>query len=530
MITMRELRPYQKQAIDSIARKYQSGLNSVIFQLATGGGKTVAFAGLVDRFVTKQQKKVLILVHRDELLKQARRTLFDWYDIVAIPVTAGIGYLPNAMVYIAMVETANNRLRKNPNYFGNIGMVIVDEAHLGNFKKTFSYFPKAFRIGFTATPVSSSKRDPLKNHYQDIVCGIDIPDLIELGSLVPNITHDIRNIKRKDLAIKNGEFDEQVMGAVFGNSLHVQNCVKAYRDHALNTKTIIFNVNIDHSKKVNAAFQAFGYNSRHLDGNASEKERADTLAWFAKTPNAILNNVGVLTTGFDEPSVQTVIINKSTMSLPLWLQMTGRGSRPFTSKKQFSIIDMGENANVHGDWCAPRNWSDIFHNPEKALEGSGEAPSKTCAGCRVIIHASTVTCPHCGAINARKITYDSPMISLETLFMKRPLEIDVAKIIEDTSAKRKSDGSPYKDQSAIFTIRYKIIIHATRVWKLKKIDDRTANRLLDMFQEKVLEWCEIKNADANKWLLKSSRTWMLEELKRAFDYQPTNSITQKQAV
>lgn len=194
---MKELRQYQTTGINKLAHKFSLGILRIIFQLATGGGKTVTFAGLIHRYLSKQQKKVLILVHREELLQQAYKTLFQWYGITAAPITANINYLPNVMVYVAMVETANNRLKKNPNYFGNIGLVIVDECHIGNFKKLYDYFKTALIIGFTATPISSSKKDPLKNHFQDIVCGIDIPELIESGSLVPNRTIHIKNIDRK---------------------------------------------------------------------------------------------------------------------------------------------------------------------------------------------------------------------------------------------------------------------------------------------------------------------------------------------
>ncbi len=334
---MKQLRQYQTIGIDKIATKYAQGINRIIFQLATGGGKTVTFAGLVHRFLQRQQKRVLILVHREELLRQAYRTLYEWYDISAAPITAGTTYLPNVLVYVAMVETAYNRLKKNPNYFGNIGLLIVDECHIGNFKKLYDSFPDALQVGFTATPISGNKKDPLKNHFKDIVTGIDIPDLIQSGSLVPNKTYHIKNVNRKELKIKNGEFDEVEMGRMFSGTKMVQNCVRAYKEYGAGTKTIIFNCNIEHSKKVNDAFQAFGYPARHLDGMCDEKYRKDTLLWFKNTSGAILNNVGILTTGFDEPSVITVIVNRSTMSLPLWLQMTAAAPGPLRAKTSLSL-------------------------------------------------------------------------------------------------------------------------------------------------------------------------------------------------
>src|SRR5699024_8776421 len=101
----------------------------------------------------------------------------------------------------------------------------------------------------------------------------------------------------------------------------------AYEKHAKGTKTIIFNVNIEHSLKVWEEFNSHGYNVHHVDGKTSKEERARIFDWFHKTPDAILCNVGIATMGFDEPTINTVIVNRSTTSLPLWLQMTGRGSR-----------------------------------------------------------------------------------------------------------------------------------------------------------------------------------------------------------
>jgi len=147
---MLSLRPYQDTGINRLAQKFTKGLKRVIFQLATGGGKTVTFAAIINRYLIKSQKKVLILVHREELLLQAYKTLFRWYEIVSVPVTANNTYLANSMVYVAMVETASNRLKKNKNYFGNIGMVIVDECHLGNFKKLYSTLKSCTAISRTS--------------------------------------------------------------------------------------------------------------------------------------------------------------------------------------------------------------------------------------------------------------------------------------------------------------------------------------------------------------------------------------------
>lgn len=528
---MLSLRPYQETGINRLAQKFVKGLKRVVFQLATGGGKTVTFAAITNRYLIKSQKKVLILVHREELLQQAYKTLYRWYEIVAVPVTANSTYLANSMVYVAMVETAFNRLKKNKNYFGNIGMVIVDECHLGNFKKLYSYFPDQLIIGFTATNISASKRDPLKNHFQDIVACVDIPELIEIwrqdhnSGLVPNKTYHVQNVDRKQLKLAStGEFDERQMGDVYSGTKHVQNCLKAYQKYADHTKAIIFNCNIEHSKKVNEAFQSAGYPCRHLDGEMSDAERKATIQWFRSTPGAILNNVGVLTAGFDEPTIITVVVNCSTMSLTKWLQMTGRGSRPLGELKQwFNIIDMGGNAYEHLDWSEPRDWADIFFNPERP-KGGGEAPMKECRGCGVLIHLSTKKCKWCGADNSPRVVYDGAPVSVSELNKRKPPFIDVPYLIKENANKRTADGKPYKPMVVLHEIKRQLVGHARRSWKLKRIDAATAELLVRMYHAKVKEWCLCSGKNFDWWMESTTAKWMYEEFRRVWKYEPSKQI------
>jgi superfamily II DNA or RNA helicase len=310
-------------------------------------------------------------VHREELLAQATKAI----RLPSQAVTAGMKSIPHARVYVAMVETAYKRLDK----FANIGLVIVDECHIGNFTKVIEHFTDSYIIGFTATPLAARKTNPLRNYFDDIVCGIDIPDLIEQGFLAPEQTYSSSSIvERAKLKMRSGEFDATQMGAMYKEPKYIDTTLKAYQKHSLGRKTIIFNCNVEHSMAVNAAFLAEGFNSRHLD--ATSPDRAEILEWFANTPDAILNNIGIATTGFDQPDIETVIVNKATASMPLWLQMCGRGARPHPIKLAFTIIDLGANCMTHGSWADSRNWEDIFHNPKKP--GAGVAPVKECPTCQ----------------------------------------------------------------------------------------------------------------------------------------------------
>ena len=101
-----------------------------------------------------------------------------------------------------------------------------------------------------------------------------------------------------------------------------------------------------------------------MDNTCNKQERKDILKWFKNTPGGILSSVSILTTGFDEPSVESIILNRATRSLTLYFQMIGRGSRVRGDKNTFKVIDLGNNAIRFGPWSQPVDWQHIFKNPD----------------------------------------------------------------------------------------------------------------------------------------------------------------------
>lgn len=480
---------------------------------------TVMFCHMIARYIRKQQKNVLILVHREELLKQARQTMYKREGVIAEMVKAGVRIWPPGRVHVAMVETGFNRLKKNPGFFKNVGMIVVDECHLDNFSKAFGFFEDVIVIGFSASPISSNKRKPLKDFYQDIVVCCQIQELIDLWhtdhtqGLVPNVTFNAQSVDRSQL--KKGSnadgFDAEAMAATYSVGKHVRNTVEAYEKFSLGKKTLIFNCNKDHSRLVNEAFLEAGYNARHLDSDAGEYERVKTLQWFHDTPDAILNNIGILTTGFDEPSIQAIIVNKSTESLPLWLQMNGRGSRPYPGKLFFIIVDMGSNCYRHGDWNESRDWDKIFHHPEIPTEG-GIGGVKECPHCQALIPVSSKLCKWCEQPLAETVQqqYDNTNLEFKLFTKKMPLHIDVMKAIED--GRQMSPKAFYP----LHQIKYQLIRH----YKVENITDEIAYQLLAIFQEKVEEWCRVVKHDYNQWMKEKSAKWLFDELKTVYSYTP----------
>jgi superfamily II DNA or RNA helicase len=368
----KKLYPFQEKTVNQVLdelRKNGSNFN-LLYQLPTGGGKTVIFSAIAKRYVEESGKNVLILTHRIELSIQTSKQL----SAIQVPnkvINSEVKTLEDQAEYtcfIAMVETLNNRLNENDQFIENVGLVIVDEAHYNSFRKIFQFYEDANILGVTATPLSSNRNLPLKDHYNKLLVGESISNLIGDGYLSDAETYSY-DVNLHGLKIgSNGDFTVSSSDLLYSNYFMQEKLIFAYEEVAIGEKTLIFNAGIETSMRVYDSFKKLKYNVRHLDSTFSDKDRKEILDWFRKSPDAILTSVGILTTGFDEPTVKTIILNRATRSLTLYHQMIGRGSRSLPDKNQFNIIDLGNNVRRFGFWQDFINWHDAFRFPDRFLE------------------------------------------------------------------------------------------------------------------------------------------------------------------
>ena len=267
-----------------------------------------------------------------------------------------------------MVETLNNRLQEEKVEINNIGLVIIDEAHYNSFRKLFKFFENSIILGVTATPLSSNIKLPMKDNYNKLIIGESIESLIDQKFLAnANMFNYDVSLQSLKLGI-SGDYTVKSSDELYGNHSMLGKLMSAYVEIAKGTKTLIFNNGINTSRYVYETFKKAGYNIRHLDNKNNATERKEILKWFKETPDAILTSVSILTTGFDEPTVETIILNRATRSLTLYFQMIGRGSRYLPHKEEFNVIDMGNNIARFGMWNAGIDWQEIFHFPDFFLE------------------------------------------------------------------------------------------------------------------------------------------------------------------
>ncbi len=363
----KKLYGYQQKAIEKLFAKMEERTDdwNLLYQLPTGGGKTVIFSEITRRYIAEKKKKVLILTHRIELLGQTSKML-DVFGVKNKIINSEVKSLEDQDQYqcfVAMVETLNNRLKDDQLWINDIGMVIIDEAHYNSFRKLFKHFESSFMLGVTATPLSSNIKLPMKDHYDELLVGESISDLIKNGYLSKATTYSY-DVRLSSLKVGiNGDYTVSSSERLYTNTLMQGKLLYAYEEVSLGKKTLIFNNGINTSLMVEAIFKKAGYEIRHLDHSLGAKERKEILEWFKNTPDAILTSVSILTTGFDEPSVETIILNRATKSLTLYHQMIGRGSRALPNKKEFKVIDLGNNARRFGLWEDYVDWQHIFKAP-----------------------------------------------------------------------------------------------------------------------------------------------------------------------
>jgi superfamily II DNA or RNA helicase/predicted nucleic acid-binding Zn ribbon protein len=369
-----QLRPYQLTAVDEIRGAFKES-KRVVLCLPTGAGKTVVFSEIVRR-VLEKGRRVAIVTHRRELLSQAGK--LNRCDIL-------------------MVETLNNAIKRGLVDLSQYNLLVIDEAHIGNFRKILEGF-EGFVIGATATPVS---KPPMAQSYGRLINSVGIGELIAQGYLCNPITYAMHPVDTSKIATRMGEFTAQGLDDAFNRPKVYEGVVQEYCKRWREKKAIVFCVNIEATINTAEAFaKELGVGRVYaVHSKQSAYERADLIEEFTASKYGILVNCGIATTGFDCPDIEVVVVNRATKSVALWLQMVGRGSRPTANKSAFTILDFGENVHRLGFWQEARDWGKAFAGIEQK-KGQGVAPVKDCPCCGAVLYASARFCQFCGEVFA----------------------------------------------------------------------------------------------------------------------------------
>jgi len=410
-----ELRPYQQEAVTAVYNHLRTRDDNPCVVLPTGTGKSLVIARIVQDAVN-WKGRVLILAHVKELLEQNADKIRKLCPELKVGVySAGLKSRDTGeQVIVAGIQSVYGKACD----LGPFDLVMIDECHLLNSDSDDSMYqsflkdmkvvnPRVRLIGLTATPFRL-KGGPIccpENLLNHVCYEAGLKEMIRQGYLSPLISKAGRSKAELDgLHIRGGEFvADEVAEAMDREELVNTACGEIVSLTHDRKSVLIFAASVEHCRHVAEKIARFsGRECAVVTGDTLAAERAETIARFKgefvpddlfgtpKPPLKFLSNVNVLTTGFDSPNTDCVVLLRPTNSAGLLLQMCGRGTRlsPETGKTDCLILDYGGNIMRHGP-------IDMIEVAEKR-ESGGEAPAKTCPECQAIIHAAYQTCPECG--------------------------------------------------------------------------------------------------------------------------------------
>lgn len=315
------LRPYQVKGEADIFEAWKSGIKSVMFQLVTGGGKTVLFVSIIKKFL-RAGKRVVLVAHREELIKQAWETLHK-NEILAGIIKSGTPQNFHLPCQVASIQTICRR-----STLPKADLVIFDEAHHSQDDNSYGdvllrHFPYARVLGVTATPYRLGGKG-FTAIFEKLIMGPSFNSIVEMGYLVPFRYMVAYNPDLSAARVQRGDYVSEDID----KAMQLAPIVDSYLEHCKGLSGICFAINIDHSNRIVRQFIERGIPAAHVDANTAIEVRRKMFQDLKDKKILVLVNVGIATEGTDIPNIDFVQLARPTKSLSLYLQMVGRVTRP----------------------------------------------------------------------------------------------------------------------------------------------------------------------------------------------------------
>ncbi len=327
-------RPYQVEAAQKTKDHLFAGINNQVVELPTGTGKTVLF-GLLPRLLKIGNRRMLVLVHREELAKQAVEKLRLWNPTISIGTEMGSKYANDSQIIVAGVQTlgkeGSQRLADlDPEQFA---IIVTDECHHAvaeSYQRIFRHFQVRTRtdilnLGVTATTKRGDGKG-LKGTYDVVSYSMSLLTAIRDGWLSDlRGKRIITGVDFDSIAIKNGDFDPTELVAKLNTDVNNDLIVKHYQAEAGGRKFIAFCQDVAHSQALAESFRKKGLAVEAVWG--ADPDRSAKLERHRNNETIGLINAELLTEGYDDWQIRCVIIDKVTLSEAKYRQMVGRGTR-----------------------------------------------------------------------------------------------------------------------------------------------------------------------------------------------------------
>ena len=369
-----EPRAYQTQAVQSVIQAFAQGQRQLLLRLPTGAGKTVIAALILEQMLHRiPGRRMLFLAHRKEIVDQTADKISQQIGAHLVSVEqAERRAAADARVVVASIQSLTARLQ---DYAAeDFGILIVDECHHAFAKTwmdTISHFGKqgnTLLLGLTATPKRSDGRC-ISELFPETAFEVSLGELQEQGFLVPMDYFTIEaTLGLNTLATdSSGDFQSTQLARMMNTPELRALLLRAWLEKAKGKKTIIFCASIAHAQELTKDFLELGVKAAFISGESTDRDAL--IQGFRQGAITILSNYGVLTEGFDDPSIACVLLARPTRSPLLYSQCLGRGLRPHPGKQVCTVIDIVDRQqhqlqyNVFEAAGLPRSW-----------QGSGKDP------------------------------------------------------------------------------------------------------------------------------------------------------------
>jgi len=396
------LRKYQKLAIDYLYEWFRSNkYGNPCIVLPTGSGKSHVVAAICkDAIDNWPETRVLMVTHVKELIEQnAEKMLLHWPKAPLGIYSAGIGRKEaHQQITFAGIQS----IRKKAHEIGHIDLMIVDEAHLISTNTDTSYRklidalkiinPAMRVIGLTATPyrLGHGMITDKPGIFDDIIEPTSIEALIADGYLAP-LKSKLTDTKLsvKGVHKRGGEYIEKELQAAVNKSHKNDGVVREVIRLAGDRKAwLFFCAGVEHAMAIKDLLIEHGVVAECITGETPKKERERIIDEFKSGRIRALTNANVLTTGFDYPDIDLIAMLRPTMSAGLYVQMAGRGMRVKSHTDHCLVLDFAGIVQMHGPITN-------VQPPNRAGQGTGEAPVKVCPECASLLAPAIKICPDC---------------------------------------------------------------------------------------------------------------------------------------
>lgn len=411
------LRDYQQACVENCVKALEQHKNTLAVA-PTGAGKTIILSALIQHYLKENPNfKILVVAHRNELIRQNREKFLRICPQVQTSIVAAAKKDWQGQVVFAMVQTLSRS--KNLADLPKVDLIVIDECHhimadsyLDILHTAKKINPNTLLFGVTATPNRGDKQG-LGTTFSNCAYQIDYATLIGDGYLVePKVlVSTVMQEKHEELAQlttnSSGEYRDSEVAGVLDTEPVLDDIVEQWQRHAQDRKTVIFCSTVKQARHVQYAFSNNGINAALLTGETTQEQRDHILNALTEGVIQIVINVLVLTEGWDYPPISCVVLLKMSSFASTYLQMVGRGLRtidtkeyPKIDKKDCIILDFGISSNLH---FAKSGLDHKIKLHSKKREADGEAPTKECKKCKSDLPLRMMKCPFCGYVFLQQV-------------------------------------------------------------------------------------------------------------------------------